>query len=434
MADLLALSAQVIDGDSTGERQGALGVNRVTGELSEITDNTAFIESFCHIPVFKTDDGLVLVDTSTELMIPKCLESLRAWTDEPIHSVIFTHGQIDHVGGAATIIADAQKRGHRRPTFYGHENILNRYERYQFTNGFNYRINERQFSSSRLAINEETPSFGPTTWINPDVTYRDRTTLKVGGETFEMHHHRGETDDHTFIWVPGRKTIATGDFVIWAFPNCGNPQKVQRYPREWARALRSMIALEPELLLPGHGLPVAGKERIRTMLDNMATALEMLVQQTVDMMNQGETLDKIVNTVKVPEEYLSKPYMGSTYDDPEFIVRNIWRLYGGWWDGNAANLKPAPQAEMATAVAELAGGASVLARNAEEKAAEGNLRVACELVEMAALAAPEDKDVQAARARVYHARRKSESSLMAKGIYGSEARASAAAAGIDVET
>jgi alkyl sulfatase BDS1-like metallo-beta-lactamase superfamily hydrolase len=433
MADLLAMSAQVIDNNETPERQGALGINRVTGELSQITDDIAFIESFCHIPVFKTDDGLVLVDTSSEHMAPKCLESLKNWTDEPIHSVVFTHGQIDHVGGAATIVADAQQRGLRRPIFYGHENILQRYERYQFTNGFNYRINARQFSQSRLAITEELPSFGPASWITPDVTYRDKTTLNVGGETFELHHSRGETDDHTFVWVPGRKTIATGDFVIWAFPNCGNPQKVQRYPRDWARALRTMIALEPELLLPGHGLPVQGRERIRTMLESMAEALETLVEQTVSLMNQGETLDTIVNTVKVPEEYLSKPYMGATYDDPEFIVRNIWRLYGGWWDGNAANLKPAPQAEMASAVAELAGGAKNLASKAEEKADAGDLRVACELIEMAALADPNDVAVQASRARIYHARRKSESSLMAKGIYGSEALASADAAGLTLD-
>ena len=136
-----------------------------------------------------------------------------------------------------------------------------------------------------------------------------------------------------------------------------------------------MIALEPELLLPGHGLPVQGRERIRTMLENMAEALETLVEQTVALMNQGETLDTIVNTVKVPEEYLSKPYMGATYDDPEFIVRNIWRLYGGWWDGNAANLKPAPQAEMASAVAELAGGAN----NSPAKLKRGPMRGTCEL-------------------------------------------------------
>ena len=31
----------------------------------------------------------------------------------------------------------------------------------------------------------------------------------------------------------------------------------------------------------------------------------------------------------------------------EFIIRNIWRLYGGWYDGQPANLKPPSDAHMA---------------------------------------------------------------------------------------
>ena len=61
-----------------------------------------------------------------------------------------------------------------------------------------------------------------------------------------------------------------GDFVIWNFPNAGNPQKVQRYPLEWAAALREMIAAGPELLVPAHGLPIAGTARIAVVLGDIA--------------------------------------------------------------------------------------------------------------------------------------------------------------------
>jgi hypothetical protein len=47
---------------------------------------------------------------------------------------------------------------------------------------------------------------------------------------------------------------------------------VQRYPIEWAAALRDMISREPELLLPAHGLPIAGRERIARVLGDIATA------------------------------------------------------------------------------------------------------------------------------------------------------------------
>ena len=80
--------------------------------------------------------------------------------------------------------------------------------------------------------------------------------VNVGGVKLDLRHTKGETDDHVWAWLPERKTILTGDLFIWNFPNAGNPQKAQRYPREWAAALRKMAALAPESLFPGHGPPI----------------------------------------------------------------------------------------------------------------------------------------------------------------------------------
>jgi Tfp pilus assembly protein PilF len=68
-------------------------------------------------------------------------------------------------------------------------------------------------------------------------------------------------------------------------------------------------------------------------------------------------------------------------------------------------------------MASLAGGASVLATRAESLAADGDLRLACHLVEMAYLADPDDIAIHAIRAAIYEARRKVETSFMATGIY-----------------
>jgi len=45
-------------------------------------------------------------------------------------------------------------------------------------------------------------------------------------------------------WLADRKVLCCGDLFIWASPNCGNPQKVQRYPNDWAAALRTMASLD----------------------------------------------------------------------------------------------------------------------------------------------------------------------------------------------
>jgi alkyl sulfatase BDS1-like metallo-beta-lactamase superfamily hydrolase len=250
--------------------------------------------------------------------------------------------------------------------------------------------------------------------------------MKFGDTTVEFHHARGETDDHLWSWFPDQKWLASGDFVIWNFPNAGNPQKVQRWPIEWAAALRAMIAKGPELLLPAHGLPIAGKERIARVLDEIATALEDLVRTTVQMMNDGETLNTIIHTVRVPEATLGKPYLRPLYDEPEFVVRGIWRQFGGWWDGAPSRLKPARDEEVGHEIATLAGGAEVLIRRAQDLAASGDLRLACHLADFAGWAAPDDPDIHRARAEVYEARRKSELSLMAKGIFRGASRESEA--------
>ena len=70
------------------------------------------------------------------------------------------------------------------------------------------------------------------------------------------------------------------------------------------------------------------------MLSDGAEVLESLVRQTLELMNRGSTLDAILHAVSAPEELLAKPYLLPKYDDPEFVVRGIWHLYAGWFDGN----------------------------------------------------------------------------------------------------
>jgi alkyl sulfatase BDS1-like metallo-beta-lactamase superfamily hydrolase len=152
-------------------------------------------------------------------------------------------------------------------------------------------------------------------------------------------------------------------------------------------------------------------------LVDSADLLDSLHDQTIALMNEGARLSDIIHTVRAPAHLLEKPYLRPIYDEPEFIVRNIWRLYGGWYDGNPAHLKPASDTAVATEVATLAGGAGALARRALDVADGGDLRLAGHLVEMASLAAPDDPAVHDARAEVFRRRVAAEPSLMAKGVF-----------------
>jgi alkyl sulfatase BDS1-like metallo-beta-lactamase superfamily hydrolase len=427
MADLLALSTKIIDEGITDEP-----TNRITHELSELSDDIAIVEAFSHSVLFRTEDGLVVFDTSGVPSGNRVVKAVRGWSNDRFNSLVYTHGHIDHVGGCGAFLADAEGRSDPEIEIIGHENVPKRFDRYDLTNGYNLIINSRQFRGfvkKGYGIGGEDNRFLPKSTRKPNITYRTKMDYAVGGLDIELRHARGETDDHTWAWIPQHKAICAGDFFIWNFPNAGNPQKVQRYPREWAVAMREMAEQGAELFIPAHGLPISGKERIRAILIEVAETLETLVGETLAMMNEGARLNDIIHSVKVAPELLERPYLKPLYDEPEFVVRNVWRMYGGWYDGNPSQLKPAKDGELARELADLSGGAKNLAGRARKLAESHQLRLACHLVELATLAEPDNKAIHSIRAEIYQLRRQGESSLMAKGIFGYASAESLDAAG-----
>lgn len=387
--------------------------------MAEVVDGVAFCPIFGNCTAFTTEDGLFMVDTGSSVTAPLGHQELRGWTDQRLNTAVFSHGHIDHVFGVGIFEEEASVNNWAMPRVVAHELLPKRFDRYRLTSGYNQTINRRQFGFKDL--------MWPTEYRYPDETYVEELSLDIGGLEVHLRHEKGETDDATVTWVPSKRVLCTGDLFIWAVPNGGNPQKVQRYPREWAQALRRMDELDAEFLLPGHGMPIIGADRVHQALSETAEYLESIVDQTLELMNQGARLSDVLSAVAPPRHLLDRPFLQPVYDEPEFIVRNIWRLYGGWWDGNPSSLKPANDRRVALEIATLAGGAPRLAERAEELVAEGSdesLRLAGHLVEIAWLAAPEDPSLQRARQRVFTARAEAATSTMARGVFNWAARES----------
>ncbi len=432
--DALAVADRLWRGETSTSRVHPL---RPATGMAEVADGIAFVPSSGNVSAVDTDDGLLLVDTGSALAAQQIHATLRTWSPRRLHTAIYSHGHIDHVFGVPVWEAESAEHGWLPPQVVAHEALPARFDRYIRTAGYNGIINRRQFNIDSLEW--------PTEYRYPDRTYSDRLDLDIGGRPALLHHARGETDDHTWTWLPDQRVLCCGDLFIWASPNAGNPQKVQRYPLEWADALRRMLALYelpeggPEVLLPGHGYPVIGEDRVRQALGDTAELLESLVDQTLDLMNRGARLDEAIHTVSPPARLMERPYLQPVYDEPEFIVRAVWRLYGGWWDGNPATLKPASERALALELADLAGGAGALADRAlalveassttgSHRAApvtdDGPMRLAAHLAELAWLAAPDDPGVREVRGAVFTARAEAASSTMARGVFSWAARES----------
>jgi alkyl sulfatase BDS1-like metallo-beta-lactamase superfamily hydrolase len=385
----------------------------------EIADGVLYLKSIASVSTLDTGDGLVMLDTGTAFDQDSVHDQARTWRpDAPLAAAVFSHHHIDHIFGTARFEAEAGSRGWPAPRVYGHEAMGAHFDRYVRTRGWNAAINQRQFA---LPVDR---FVWPGEYRYPDVTYRDELTFEQGELTFELRHARGETDDATWTWVPERRILHPGDLFIWAVPNAGNPQKVQRYLSDWATALRHMASLEPELMLAGHGLPIFGADRIRTALADTAELLDAVEDQTIALMNAGKPLDTVLHEVEIPAHLRDKPYLRPVYDHPQFLVRNVWRRYGGWYTGEPDELLPAPRAQQAQEWVALAGGVEAVLARAQQLAAAGDHRMACHLVEFAALAAPGSSAVHEVRAAVYRARAGEQESSMARNILEHAARAS----------
>ena len=413
MTSILDIAERLWTGDMSVKDHHPFSVG---GEIAEVAPGTAFVPSFANVAALDTDEGLVMVDTGSVFLAQTVHDSIRTWNAKPLHTAVFTHGHVDHVFGVPIYEEEARTNGWRPPTVIAHEDLPKRFDRYILTAGHNGAVNARQFQAPNLRW--------PTDYRYPDTTYSDRLDVAIGGETFELFHGRGETDDATWVYIPARKVLCCGDFFIWASPNAGNPQKVQRFARDWADALRAMATKGAEVLLPGHGVPIIGADRVAQALGDAAEMLEYLHDETLRLMNDGAALADIVDAVRAPSHLLEKPYLRPVYDEPEFVVRNVWRLYGGWWDGDPSHLKPAHPSAFAAEMAALAGGVETLAARATALAENGDdasLRLAGQLAQLAVQADPTSLAAHGARAEIYERRVAVEASTMSKGVFSSAA-------------
>jgi alkyl sulfatase BDS1-like metallo-beta-lactamase superfamily hydrolase len=407
-----------------GVPEGALGVGFPQHKVEEVASQVYCITAFGNVGFIVTKEGVVVVDTAIRAMEETIREDIREVTDAPIHSVIYTHGHYDHAFGVSALIKDAEERRYPKPKIIGHENVVRRFNRYRELQGQQEFINRIQFDIP------EGVNVVPKEYHYPDVTYRDRFSFRLGDLTFELRFGMGETDDATWVWIPERRVVFAGDFIIWSCPNIGNPFKVQRYEIEWAEALEQMASLHPDVLVPGHGPTIRGEEIQRVCLGT-ARALRYLHEEVVKRLNQGAWIEQILEEVRLPEDLAKEPYLAPVYGCQTFIIHGIQRRYAGWYDGNPSHLFPSRTRDIAREVVALAGGPEALLNRAEAMKEAGETQLAIHLVDFI-LDNPETASLKEAhdlKAELLQSRADAEPSFIARNIFATSARRERQASG-----
>jgi len=343
--------------------------------------------------LFETDEGLVLVDTGMGVGGPSVVDAIRSVSSMPLHTIIYTHGHVDHAYGAWALLEEAEAAG-RTVQVIAHEALPKRFERYLELRGSLARYMNQPLSSLPQ---------GREDLVWPTRTFSEQLEIEVGGERFVLRHLEGETDDHLYVWVPGRRAIASGDFYQGFLPNAGNGKRVQRNVEEWIQALREMADLEPVMLLPGHGKAQTDPALIGDNLRVLADALEHIRNHTLDGLNRGLRKDQIFQSAKLPPQLAMHPTLSELYVSAKDVSKMVLKRYTGWWDDIPSNWSPAPMEEQGRTIVELVGGMEALDRHAR-RLMETDLAMASHLTDWAFLADPDHPVAQQLAVDVYRRR------------------------------
>ncbi|MFZ5752402.1 MAG: MBL fold metallo-hydrolase [Pseudomonadota bacterium] len=182
--------------------------------------------------VVVTDDGVVLMDPGGSWKGAEEIHAaIRGLTDQPVKYVIDTGGQ-DHrwlgngywqAQGATVIASEAAVEDHHARESQHMQALA-------------------QFLGDSLAGTE--PSFA-------DVTFADSYRLELGGIAFEITHPgAAHTPGDSFVWVPAKDTVFTGDIVyVERILGVGEQSSITT----WPAAFEAVEATGAAHVVPGHG-------------------------------------------------------------------------------------------------------------------------------------------------------------------------------------
>ena len=334
-----------------------------------INDFIVMSEAFSNAYLIETPEANVQINSGMGMEAPVIEANFKEFSDAPVHTLIFTQGHVDHVGGTAyfreknpalRVIASDKNAEHqaydrRLATFRGKRSAFAFTEK--FADAFRY--------YQQQGYTDFPAQDSPT----PDLLVEDRLVFELGGICFEIIAVPGaETNDSLIVWLPQHKICFTGNLFGCPFGHFPNLVTIRgdRYREALvvANAVETVRALEPEMICYGHHGPVIGRQLIQNELTALYNAIHHVHDETVKGMNEGKDVYTLMSEISLPPEM----EVGQGYGKVDWSVRAIWESYSGWFHHRSTTeLYPVPRSSVSSDIVELAGGAEVLLERAREK-------------------------------------------------------------------
>lgn len=357
------------------------------------------IESISNVYLINTSDGDIQINGGMGFEAATIREQLAPYRKGPLPYLILTQGHADHVGGVSQLRAPETK-------LVAHESNSECQKDDERISGARNRQSQIWFPAP-VKINEELQKkvkFVVQDRPTPDITFEDRMEIDHGGVKLELLSvPGGETIDSVAIHMLERGIVFTGNQFGPLFPHFPNLNTIRgdkyRFWEAYLSSLRRVRALEPEILVTGHFLPVVGKQLIRTCLDRLHDAVSYVHQQTLDGMNEGKDIFQLMHEVKLPDHL----YVGQAYGKVSFCVRTVWEQYMGWFQGlRTSELLSVQPHHVSGELATMAGVGAVIAK-ARQTLESGDAERAMALVEAALVAEPSNKHALDLSATIHEA-------------------------------
>ncbi|OGI38317.1 MAG: hypothetical protein A2140_09545 [Candidatus Muproteobacteria bacterium RBG_16_62_13] len=145
-----------------------------------------------------------------------------------------------------------------------------------------------QLEANRNELKEKAAG---TTLAYPAVLVKESHTIDLGNRTVEVRHFgHAHTPGDVAVWLPKEKLVFTGDIIyterMLAVIPLSNSGK-------WVTACDRLLALNPAIVVPGHGRPTDAARARRDTRDY----LDSLRTQSKQAFERGDSLMKAVNKI-----------------------------------------------------------------------------------------------------------------------------------------
>lgn len=236
------------------------------------------------------EDGVFLIDDQFAPLTEKIRNALSAITVQPIKFMINTHWHFDHTGGNENL-------GNQGVILVAHDNVRKRMS----TEGFIEAFNQTIPAAPEIAL--------------PSITFSERTTFHLNGQTIEaIHVLNAHTDGDSIIFFREANVIHSGDVFfngLYPFIDKSSEGSVDGI----LRAVDLMLSLADNntRIIPGHGR--LGNKRD---LNNYRRMLMTIRNRVQTMIDEGKTIDEIIE-LKPTAEY--DEAWGQGFLNPETFLR-----------------------------------------------------------------------------------------------------------------